>query len=108
MSRTMSAAPPRTRAGLARFVLREPVAETPAPQAVMRDSRRIRGAQDCTFEDVADWSPADLLSLGVQGSSSVANRERCRRAMAVIAECEPYPDEFDEPPVLRLLIRHRG
>ncbi|AKU14860.1 hypothetical protein [Luteipulveratus mongoliensis] len=57
---------------------------------------------------MADWAPADLLVLGVRGSSVEANAERCRRAVAIIAEYEPYADEFDEPPMLRLLIRHRG
>ncbi|AKU14849.1 hypothetical protein [Luteipulveratus mongoliensis] len=107
MTRTLSAST-RPRAGFGRFVSRSSDHGSPVAPVVVRESRHITGAQGCTFEQVADWAPADLLGLGVEGPSAVANRERCRRAAAILAECALYPEEFDEPPVLRLLIRHRG
>ncbi|AKU17955.1 hypothetical protein [Luteipulveratus mongoliensis] len=61
-----------------------------------------------TFEQVADWSPSDMIGLGVEGTSLGANRERYRRARAIIEEYEPWAHEFDEPVLLRLLIAHRG
>ncbi|AKU15138.1 hypothetical protein [Luteipulveratus mongoliensis] len=62
----------------------------------------------CTFEDVADWAAPDLLILGVQDSTAQANQERCRRAASILAEYALYPEEFDEPPMLRLLVKHHG
>ncbi|WP_157063206.1 hypothetical protein [Luteipulveratus mongoliensis] len=41
-------------------------------------------------------------------SDAPANAERRRRAASIIAEYEPWAHEYDEPPMLRLLIKHRG
>ncbi|AKU18216.1 hypothetical protein [Luteipulveratus mongoliensis] len=60
------------------------------------------------FEQVADWPPTRLIGLGVSGSTAAANGERCYRATSILAEYEPWAAEFDEPPLLRLLVAHRG
>ncbi|AKU18103.1 hypothetical protein [Luteipulveratus mongoliensis] len=61
-----------------------------------------------TFQELANWSPADVMALGVDGATVAANEERHRRALAILAEYDPDPEDFDVNPLLALLISHRG
>ncbi|AKU15140.1 hypothetical protein [Luteipulveratus mongoliensis] len=61
-----------------------------------------------TLKKVAGWSPADLLTLGVPGSDEPANEQRHALATSILAEYRPHATWLEEPPMLALLIAHRG